>query len=280
MNQDHGGYDGGYGGGRGGRGGGRGGFRDRDGGGFQRNFGEEEALPYYNRESRGGRGDYSGPRGGGFGGRGDFRGGRGGHGGQFGDFDGNSYGGRNYNEGRPQRYYDENRGENMRPDESRPYYYSGDRPSDGGDYPQRGMRGGGRGMRGGRGGGNYFGGPPRDGMGFGGDKIPRNDDDRRGRDEDDDARDMQPMIIEGSRDRGMRGRGDMRMRGVGRGDMRGGMSERGAYRGDYRGDYHGGPPGGRGDFRGGRGDFSGGFQRGGPDMGGRGGHGNSMGFED
>ena len=59
------------------------------------------------------------------------------------------------------------------------------------------------------------------------------------------------MIIEGSRDRGMRGRGDMRMRGVGRGDMRGSMMERGA----YRGDYHGGPPGGRGDYRGGRGDF-------------------------
>ena len=44
-------------------------------------------------------------------------------------------------------------------------------------------------MRGGRG-GNYFGGPPRDGMNFNGDKIPRNDNDRRERDEDDDARDM------------------------------------------------------------------------------------------
>ena len=90
MNQDHA-YDGGYGGGRGGRGG------FRDGGGFQRNFGEQEALPYYTRESRGGRGDYGGSRGG-FGGRGDFRGGRGGHSGQFGDFDGDSY--RNFNEGR------------------------------------------------------------------------------------------------------------------------------------------------------------------------------------
>ena len=77
--------------------------------------------------------------------------------------------------------------------------------------------------------------------------LPRNnaDNDNRGRDDDD----MSPMIIEGSQNRGLRGRGDMRMRGGGRGlEMRGGgMSERGAYRGDYRQ----GPPGGRGDYRGG-----------------------------
>ena len=181
MNQDHGGY---------GRGRGRRGERGGGRGGFQRNFGEEEALPCYNRKRRGGRGDYSSPRRGGSGDRGDFRGGRGGHGG-----------------------------------------------------------------------GNYFRGPPRDGMGFGGDKIQRNEDDRRGSDEDDEAKDIQPVIIEGSRDRGIRGRGNRRVRGVGRGDMRGGMSERGASRGKYRGGSSGG-----------RGDFSGGFQRGDPDMGGRRGH--------
>ena len=98
-----------------------------------------------------------------------------------------------------------------------------------------------------------------------GDKPPG-----RGQDDDDDDREP-PKIIEG---RGMRGRGDMRMRGGGRGDMRGGgdmhgdssFGDQGAFRGGFS---RGGPPGGRGDFRGG-------FSRGGmgPDMGGRGGHGN------
>jgi len=158
-----------------------------------------------------------------------MRGSRGGYNNFGGDFNGERDFGR---DGGPRDHTAGGRG-------GRPAPYYNDRQGD--EYPadgQRSMRGGRdyhQDMQGERRGG-FYGGPPRHG-GYG-DRPPREDRrDHRGEDE----RGISPKILEGQHMRRIRGRGDMRMRGGGRGGPPMGRGDFGREATNFRGGMNDGP---------------------------------------